>query len=167
MVTRIAAAFDKLLNVLAWLAGAMIIFLTVGISYSVVMRYLFKRPPTWMVQVSEYTLLWITFLVAAWLLRERGHITVDIITSQLTERSRKLMGIIMSGVGAAACLVVFWFGAKNTWTCLATNVVEAKVLYIPKAPIIAVIPFGSLLLFIQFIRNMKGDVRKKQEEEQS
>ena len=157
---RVAGIFDKILKALNWLAGAMIIFLTLAVSYSVIMRYLFKRPPMWVVQVSEYMLLWITFLGAAWILRKEAHITVDILTSRLSEKIRETLGLITSAIGAVACLIIAWFGTETTWTYFQTNVVEAKAMYISKAPIISIIALGAFLLFIQFARNTWDHLRR-------
>ena len=66
-----------------------------------------------------------------------------------------MLGIITSAIGATVCLIIFWFGAKTAWICLQTRVVEAKALYIPKAPIMSIIAIGSFLLFVQFVRNIR------------
>lgn len=161
VLAKARVIFDKVLNGLASLAGVMVGFMTLAVSYSVVMRYLLNRPPIWVVQVSEYMLLWITFLGAAWLLREGGHIRVDIITSHLSEKAQRVLGIITSAIGVGVCLVIVWFGTQTTWSDFQANILETKAVYIPKAPIISIIAIGSLLLFIQFVRNIWGYSRHK------
>lgn len=156
VLTKARVIFDNTLNGLAWIAGVMVIFMALVVSYSVVMRYLFTRPPIWVMQVSEYMLLWITFLGAAWLLREGGHIRVDIVTSHLSEKAQRVLGIITSAIGVVVCLVMVWFATLTTWSDFQMGVVEDKVMYIPKAPIMSIIAVGSLLLFVQFVRNLWG-----------
>src|SRR3990170_8735242 len=38
---------------------------------------------------TEYALLWFTFLAAAWLLREGGHISIDTVISRLPTKTRR------------------------------------------------------------------------------
>jgi len=71
--------FDKLLNVMAGLAGAILVFISTAVCYTIGMRYLFTKTTIWIIPTTEYALLWVVFLAATWLLREKGHITTDVI----------------------------------------------------------------------------------------
>lgn len=161
LLTKSEVVFDKILDVLAWISGSMALFMGVAVSYSVVMRYVVNQPPIWVVQISEYLLLWMTFLGAPWLLRERGHVSIDIVINFLGRKAQRVLGIITSAIGAAVCLLIVWFGTETTWSCLQAKVMEAKVIYIPKAPCISIIAFAGMLLGIQFVRNIFRGLRSK------
>jgi TRAP-type C4-dicarboxylate transport system permease small subunit len=77
LLSKAGIIFDKVLNIFAFLAGLMVIFMVLAIPYSVIMRYFFLKPPEWVIQTCEYMLLWLTFLASAWLLRDEGHVSVD------------------------------------------------------------------------------------------
>jgi C4-dicarboxylate transporter DctQ subunit len=144
--------FDRLLDAMAILAGVIMAFITASICYSVVMRYFFKSPSIWVVQTCEYALLWMVFLGTTWLLREKGHVSVDIISSRLRERSRSLLNLITFSVAGIACAVIVFFGTHYTWQTVIYGITDVRAVTVPKYAVFIIIPFGSLLLCIQFFR---------------
>ena len=54
--------FDKLIEVMAALAGVILLFITAAVCYTIGMRYLFKQTTIWIIPITEYALLWIVFL---------------------------------------------------------------------------------------------------------
>lgn len=145
--------FDRILNVLAFLAAATIIFTMLLVTAEVVMRYFLNLSLVWGVEITEYLLLYMTFLGTAWLLKREGHVKVEILASQLNPRAQTLLSIITSILGAMMFLVITWFGAEVTHDHWVRHVVYPEtVTGVPKAVILAVIPAGSFLLFIQFLR---------------
>lgn len=152
------------LDVLLDLGGAttaiIIIFTMLAVIYEVIMRYFLDRPTFWVLEVVEWCLVWMTFLSAAWVLKEDRHVTMDIVVTRLNPKARILLGVITSGIGALICLTLTWYGAQVVHDHFVRGVVEAKVLKAPKAPLLAVIPAGFSLLFIQFIRRIYNLLRK-------
>jgi C4-dicarboxylate transporter DctQ subunit len=152
--------FDRLLNLMAILAGAIMAFITASICYSVVMRYFFKSPSIWVVQTCEYALLWMVFLGTTWLLREKGHVSVDIISSRLRDRGRSFLNLITFSVAGIACAVIVFFGTHYTWQTVLYGITDVRALTVPKYSVFIIIPFGSLLLCIQFFRMVREEFRQ-------
>ena len=146
--------FDKLSDIMAALAGAILIFITAAVCYTIGMRYLFTKTTIWLMQTTEYALLWIVFLGTTWLLRERGHITTDIIYTHLTEKTRRYLDCIMFIIGGVACAFMVYFGIAYTRECIIKEVTDVRAVTIPKWTIFIIIPIGSILLTIQFFRMM-------------
>src|SRR4030043_2113408 len=96
--------FDKGIDVMAALAGAILVFITAAVCYTIGMRFLFKKTTIWIMQTTEYALLWILFLSTTWLLREGGHITTDIIHSHLGEETKRYLDFIMFILAGVACV---------------------------------------------------------------
>jgi len=94
MLTRAGTGFDFILNTLAGIAGFLIVFATLSVGISVVMRYFFNSPVSWVTEICEYILLYITFLVAAWVLRKEGHVKMDLIIDQFKSRVKIIINII-------------------------------------------------------------------------
>mgnify|MGYP001572342014 CR=1 FL=1 len=46
--------FDKLLDVMAALAGAILVFITAAVCYTIFMRFLFRQTTIWIMQITEY-----------------------------------------------------------------------------------------------------------------
>ena len=144
--------FDRLLDVMAFLAGVAMTFITVAICYEVVMRYFFMRPSIWVVQTCEYGLLWIVFLGTTWLLREEGHVAVDIMYSRLKDKSRPFLNLVTFSLAGIACSVVVVFGALYTCESIVHGITDVRAVTVPKYAVFIIIPTGSLLLSIQFFR---------------
>src|SRR4030066_1059734 len=92
--------FDLLNSVTAGIGAMMVIFMMLAISYSVMMRYLLNRPVAWIVEISSYLMLYITFLGTAWLLRRDGHVEIDLFTSHLSPKTKAAFKSLTSIGGA-------------------------------------------------------------------
>ena len=158
LITRGTTIFDRTLDLLAVLAGTLLIFTMLAISYDVVFRYFLNRPLGWVVEISEYVLLYITFLGTAWLLRREGHVKIDIVFNRLSSRNQSLLNIVTSIIAAIACLALAWWGVDVTLDNFQRNLVIRETLDVPKFILIAVIPLGSFLLFAQFLRRAYGNL---------
>ncbi len=144
--------FDRLIDLLAALAGVILIFITAAVCYTIGMRYLFTKTTIWIMQTTEYALLWIVFLATTWLLRERGHITTDIIYTHLHEKTKRYLDCIMFVIGGLACTIMVYFGIDYMRECILKGVTDVRAVTVPKWTIFIIIPIGSILLAIQFFR---------------
>jgi C4-dicarboxylate transporter DctQ subunit len=144
--------FDKLLDLMAALAGAILIFICAAVCYTIGMRFLFTKTTIWIMQTTEYALLWIVFLATTWLLREGGHITTDIIYAHLNEKTKHILDCVMFVIGGLACAIMFCFGVLYTYDCILNEVTDVRAVTVPKSVIFIIIPIGSILLTIQFFR---------------
>ena len=161
--------FDRILLSLASVAAAVLVFTTLSVDFEVIMRYGFTRPTSWVVAFSEYALLYILFLGTAWVLSEDGHVKVDILLRLLSPRNQRVLNIFTAIAGAVACAIFFWYGASQTWGVFQAGDVLWRSIIIPKWPIWMIMPFGGLLLTIQFIRRAwfyaRGQLPTKVEEQ--
>jgi TRAP-type C4-dicarboxylate transport system permease small subunit len=148
--------FDRLTDVMAALAGVILIFITAAVCYTIGMRYLFTKTTIWLMQTTEYALLWIVFLATTWLLREGGHITTDVIYTRLNERTKRYLDCIMFVIGGIACAVMVYFGIDYMRECILKGITDVRGVTVPKWVIFIIIPAGSILLTIQFFRMAWG-----------
>ena len=91
--------------IMAFCIAAVIVVagLAVCVGLEVGMRYFLGTPTRWVVEFSEYALLWIAFLSGAWILREEGHVRVEMLTELLSPRWQRWMHSATSLLGAAVC----------------------------------------------------------------
>jgi TRAP-type C4-dicarboxylate transport system permease small subunit len=150
--------FDRLLDVMAALAGVILVFICAAVCYTIGMRFLFTRTTIWIMQTTEYALLWIVFLGTTWLLKEGGHITTDIIYTHLNEKTRQYLDCIMFVIAGIACLIMVYFGIAYMGECIVHGVTDVRAVTIPKWTVFIIIPIGSILLTIQFFRMAWGKV---------
>ena len=136
----------------AFAATSIFVAMMLVVSAEVVMRYGFNSSISWVVEISEYALLWITFLGSAWVLRSGGHVRVDIVLQFLSPAALRICGLITSALGTLTTAIIFAFGVGATWTAYVEGAYKPTSTNIPTWMIIIVIPFGSLLLSLRFLR---------------
>jgi TRAP-type C4-dicarboxylate transport system permease small subunit len=149
---KLITCFDITTSVGAFLAGALLVLVMIFVTVGVLLRYVLNRPIGWAVEVCEYSLVCITFLVAAWVLRKEGHVRVDLVLSLLRPKTQLFLNTITSALSTGVCLVLTFFGGRVTRELFRGNYFTPTILMIPKFIFIGFIAFGCLLLSIQFIR---------------
>jgi TRAP-type C4-dicarboxylate transport system permease small subunit len=105
-------------------------------------------------------MLYIPFLGAALVLKEEGHIRVDILTNHLSERSRGRLNVITSFVGGIVMLTYTWYGGQVTWDFFKRGVPALESLRTPMFLILMIIPIGGFFFVIQFFRQMYSYYQK-------
>ena len=154
--------FDRLLNVMAALAGMILVFITAAVCYTIAMRFLFTQTTIWIIPMTEYALLWIVFLGTTWLLRERGHITTDLIYTHLRKKDKHSLDCAMFTIGGLASAAMVFLGVVHVCECIIGSVTDVRAITVPKTAVFIIIPIGSLLLAVQFFRmawNRLSDIR--------
>ena len=144
--------FDRVLSGLSYVAGTILVVMGASVLIEIIMRYLFNRPTRWVVEFSEYMLLYMAFLAGAWVLRSDGHVKVDMLVEVLPPRVQAVLYRTTAWVGALVCGLFFWFSASFTWETFGTGEVLFRAVHVPKWTVLVVIPVGLLLLTLQFIR---------------
>src|SRR5512145_2267150 len=93
-VDRVLAAIDALSTATGWLAGWLIIPMTLGVSYEVTARYLFNAPTVWAYDTT-YMLYGAQFmLAAAYTLLKGGHIRTDVFYERWSARTRATIDVV-------------------------------------------------------------------------
>lgn len=162
-ISKLGRVFDFAIDKMARLGDVILMFLMLSVCADVILRYFFNRPQAWVAEISEYLLLYITFLGAAWVLKNEGHVIVDVLVAQVSPKTRAVCGVISSVIGTFVLLVILWFGTLETLDLFKRGVHNPSVLEFPKAPLVAIIPFGSLFFMIQFLRRTFGFLRSMRE----
>ncbi|MEZ5650227.1 MAG: TRAP transporter small permease subunit [Burkholderiaceae bacterium] len=104
---------DRLVNALAVIAGALLCGLVVLICFDVVARSsrVFSLP--WALDVAEWALFLITFLGAPWVLREHGHIAIEIFVARLPGAAQRAVGWLANLIGALVCAVLLVYAVRQ------------------------------------------------------
>lgn len=148
---KLDSLLDRLNSVMAWIAVLAIIFMMFAISYAVMMRYAWNRPVPWIVEISSYLMLYITFLGTAWLQRKGGHVEVDLFTGRLKPRGRAAFKTITSLGGAVVGFILAWKGSLVTVDYFQRDVTAIGILNTPQFLLIGIIPIGGFLLLVEFL----------------
>ncbi|MDZ7698323.1 MAG: TRAP transporter small permease subunit [Deltaproteobacteria bacterium] len=147
----LSAGYKFLVNCLVYVGLSLIIFMMLIVAISVFLRntpYAFG----WQLEVAEYILILSTFLGTGWLLREGGHIRVDVIPTFLTGRSQRVYNGVIYTIVAATCLTLFIVGAHTAWEAYVSGTLQIKVYTFPKWILLSVIPFGTIFLVVESLK---------------
>jgi TRAP-type C4-dicarboxylate transport system permease small subunit len=152
LLRKLGSVFDWLVDSLAYSTGAIFIFIMIAVTVDVSSRKLLGVPIQWVDEVTGYLLLYVTFLSATWLLKREGHVSVDVVVERLNQKTRVWLNLIISILIGALCLIMTCSGVFATLNVYRRGVFTVTTLEVPLALLVAVIPLGFFLLFIQFLR---------------
>jgi C4-dicarboxylate transporter DctQ subunit len=151
-LTKFGKIFDQINSIMVVVSTILILGLTFIVGADITLRYVFLRPLGWVKEVSEYILVALGFLVAAWILKDDGHVKMDLLLNKFSPKAQAVMNIITSIISTVVVLIVAWFTVRVMADFYRTKLVTPSVLEPPKWVLLIPIFVGSLLLAIQFIR---------------
>src|SRR5919112_2198550 len=99
---------------MAWLAGIMMVAMMAMIVVDVALRNLGYQSSAHFFTFTEYFLLLIPLLGAPWLVREKGHIYIELLVAVLPPRAQRVLlrAILIACIAVAAVLA--WHGGAIT-----------------------------------------------------
>ncbi len=148
--------FDVLIDALAIVAGALIVLLTALVVVDVAARSLRVFTLPWSLEATEYMLYAVTFLGAPWVLRENGHIAIELVVERLPPRGRAFVQRVAEWAGAAVCAVLFIYACRVVWQSYASGIMVQKSFAFPEWLAYAGIPPVMLVLVGIYLRRIIG-----------
>lgn len=124
------------------LAGGMLVLVVLA-SLQVFARYLFDRPLAWSEEGVRYVMTWTAFLAAAWSVRDREHITVEIIMPWLSPAVRRVIDTLRWLLVAAFCVIILPVSVRIT---IDVHAQLGTAIEIPMSLIFASLPVGLVLM---------------------
>jgi C4-dicarboxylate transporter DctQ subunit len=155
---RFWAIFNKMLTIMMAISGAMVFLAALAVTVDVLMRYFFSMTYAGLFEITEFSLLWMTFLATPWLMKNNAHIRLDLLVSQLKPGHKAIVNAIASIISILILMSVTFYSAKLTLHDFQTHFTLSGILLIPKWPIEIIIPIGFFLLLIQLLRNIYGQL---------
>ena len=141
---RAVAAFNRaLLASCRWGVILLVATITVIVALGVFFRFVLNNSLPWTEEVAKFVMVWLAFIGAPVVLREGGHIAIDIVPTRLPAPLGIIaMMLIQLIVMVVLAVLVFqgWALAWNALPQLATTV-DVSLFYIFLA-----VPIGSALM---------------------
>ena len=151
-ISLISRGYTAILYGMAWLAGLLIAAMMVVITADVVLRNFGYQSSSHFFTFTEYALLIVPCLGAPWLVREKGHIYVEILLMQLRPPARRRLMTFIGLACIAVCLVVAWYGFEVTWKDWSGAERDVRSFDAPRWAVVMWIPISFLLMAIEFAR---------------
>lgn len=153
----LAKIYDAVLYGMAWLAAFLIAAMMAIITLDVALRNLGYQSSAHFFTFTEYALLMVPCMGAPWLVRERGHIYVEILLMHLRPAARKWLLRFIGVACVAVCLVIAWYGFGITISDFVNNEKDVRSFDMPRWMIVGWIPLGFLMMAIEFARFVVRD----------
>jgi len=94
----------------------------------------------------------VTFLGAPWVLRERGHIAIDLVVERLPARGRAIAGVIAELCAATICALLLYYACRVVWQSYQSGIQVQKSFTFPEWLVYAGIPPMMLMLLGVYLR---------------
>ena len=163
LVDRITSSIDAVSAAAGWIAGWMIVPITLAVSYEVVARYAFNAPTKWSYEVG-WMLYGAQFMLAgAYTLMKGGHIRTDVLYERWPARRRATVD--------ALCYVLFFFPgmlcilyagaveAHHAWEIGERTGLRLFVVPVPMHVLKGIIPLTAALLLLQGVAELIRCIR--------
>ena len=155
MLKSVDEIWGKVLALLMGIAAIYIALIMVAIVYASAFRFFGLNYSQYTIPFIEYGFIFILFLGSPWLVRNRGHVYIELLTAALNENRRKILSRIICLIAGLVCLVWAWY----TWLLfleryediMAYDELRAQYdipLWVSTVPF----PIGFFLMAIEFIR---------------
>jgi TRAP-type mannitol/chloroaromatic compound transport system permease small subunit len=154
--------FNKISSHINGLAGELVAYWSViavfAYYYEVMARYVFNSPTNW-AHESMFLMFGMQYLIAGgFVLREGGHVRVDVLYNKLSRRAKAICDLITSlffFIFVATLLVTGWTFFKDAYAVSEVSFTEWEIAY---WPIKFALPLGAALLLLQGLSQLIKDI---------
>jgi TRAP-type C4-dicarboxylate transport system permease small subunit len=126
-----------------YLLSALGILMAIIVAAQVVSRYLLNHSLFWSEELARYILVWLTFLGASAAYYRKAHPGIDLLSSRMGSRLRRVNAVLVHLVSLCLFLVMISHGIAFS-SFVRTQISPA--LSLPMWVIFAIIPVSGLLL---------------------
>lgn len=153
---HISQCYAVLLYGMAAIAAATLVWLMVSVIVSVVLRNAGLQPYAWLFTSAEYGLLYMTMLGAPWLVREKGHVHIELVTAMLPVALRQIVSRLVALMCVVVCLILAWKGAELLMVNLERKDFDVRAYYFPRWMLTITFPISFGLMVVEFMRFVVG-----------
>jgi len=150
-VTKLSAAFGRLLDGLAIVAALILFAMVTLVTGDIILRNVAVRGFVWANEISEYALYLMTLLTGPWLLRRGQHVRLDLVLTAIPRRVAWLLEAAGDVIGLVVCLAMIRFGWQMTFEAWRLGSITIKNLVFPEWWLLAPMPVVFILLAIEFV----------------
>ncbi len=148
--------YNGLLAGMGIAAGLLLVWLMVAIVLSVVIRNLGLQPSAFFFVSTEYGLFYLTLLGAPWLVREKGHVHIELLTAALPAAALNILSRGVSLLCVVVCLVLAWKGYELVQTNLLRSDYDVRAYFMPRWLLTIAYPISFTMMAIEFGRYVVG-----------
>ena len=137
--------------------GALLAVLAATIFIQVLSRYVLDFPLAWSEEVSRYSFIWLTMIVAPICIRKNANLGIDVLTKDLPQPTALVLQVITH------VLVIILASVFVLWGAGILEVVKyqrSPAMGIPMNWIYAAIPVGGMLMIVELLFALNACIRR-------
>lgn len=150
-------AYDAALHGMALVAGVLMVAMMVMIVADVALRNLGFSSSAHFFTFTEYFLLLIPMLGAPWLVREKGHIYVELLIGALAPVAQRRLVRAILVLSIAVCAVLAWYGGAITVQNYLQAEKDVRSFDMPRWILMLSMPLGFGTMALEFVRLLLRD----------
>lgn len=144
---------------LATAAGAITLALVVLTVFSVIMRYFFRSPITWVYEISESALLLGGCLSWAFSQQKKQHVAVDFIMTHFPRKAQDILAVVNLIVFLLFCGILIW-ASLSLGLKWSGRGVSSPELHIPLYVMLYILAIGAGAIVLQILVDLKEAIAK-------
>lgn len=153
-MTGFVSFVRKLSEIAGMLAAAMIAASILIVCQMVLVRYVLGRPTAWQTELVTYLLVGATLIGSSYVLKIRGHVSVDLLPHFLSESGRERQELASAAAGICFCGVLLWSGCVLWYDAWADHWLSETVWAVPLWMPYAALPLGFGLMLLQYVADI-------------
>lgn len=148
-------SFIERLSLIAGVIASLLIAIAIILVCQMVfIRYVLVGSTAWQTEVVTFSLVAATLLGSAWVLKERGHVAVGLVTEYAPAPVRRIMLILADMVTLGFAVIMLWKGVELTLEAWHGNWTSDSIYEFPMWIPYLSVPVGFGLLALQSIACM-------------
>lgn len=154
VIRTIGRWYARLLRAMLWLAAVYVGLMMVAIVYYTSMRSLGIAYSDYTFTFIEFGFIYVLMLGGPWLVRDRGHVYIEIVTAAVSNRARSALSRLVAFLCFLICLTLAWYTGVQTYNEMVGGVFDELRAdqSIPRWIVIGAMPIGFGLMAIEFLR---------------
>lgn len=144
---------------LATAAGVITIGLVLLIVVSVIMRYFFRAPITWVYEISEAALLLGGCLSWAYSQQKKQHVAVDFIVTHFPKKAQDILAVVNLIAFLLFCIVLIW-SSLSLGLAWSSRGVSSAGLHIPLYVMLYLLALGACAIALQILVDFKEAISR-------
>ena len=157
----VRAVFSRINLICAIIGAALLFGIATIVCMEVIGRALGASSQLWVIEASEYALIFITFLGAPYLLELNRHVVMDLLTSDLTGERKRISNLFNGAIGLIVCMILTIIGMQVVLNQFDLGTREVTVMRPLSWWITSAMPLGTGLMAVQFLDVVLRNLRSK------
>ena len=146
-----ARIYDRIAEGCGAIAAVLVLIITLIIAADVLLRNFLRDTIPGDIELSEYSMLFITAFSAPWILNRGQHIRIDVILKIVPHRAAWVCEMLCDAIGIALSGLLAVYGVRVAVASFQSGTKLVKEFVIPEWWILTPLPFMFLLLALGFV----------------